>query len=158
MLVDIVIDNNVLMHSDNEQEPRRNQCVVLLRMLRNCQTHLCVDDGFSLDEAKNRSHIGGEYLRHLRFGSIGFAIVSHLAQSSRIRLVPRKVPQDVSKHIRKQVNKGPDRTYVKVAFNSTDKTLASHDFEDLPQPVRDRLRNAIGVRILAADAASVALR
>jgi len=157
MLVDIVVDANVLMHADNPQELRYQNSRALLQALEGCTctVRLCVDEGFSVDEADNRSHIGSEYLKHLRFGMLGFSVVTKLAGSLRVKQVPRGVPQNVSRQIR-QVPRGPDRTYVQVAFNSHDKTLASHDFTDIPATVRRRLRGAIGVSILDA-AGSLAL-
>jgi len=157
MLLDIVLDTNVLLHATNEQEPRRVQSQALLLALRDCTAHLCVDEGFDWNEASNRSQIGGEYLKHLRAGTLGYAVVEHLARSLRVKQVSRGVPQNVSRHIRR-VGYGPDRTYVRVAFNSSDRVLASHDFKDLSAGVRLGLRAAIGVRVLEAGEALVALR
>jgi hypothetical protein len=158
MLVDIVLDTNVLMHADNVEEPRCQMSRGLLAQLKASTTHLCVDEGFDLDEAKNRSQIGSEYLKHLHHGMLGLAVVAHLAGSQRIRFVSRGVPPNVSKKIRTQIGKGPDRTYLKVAFNSGGKTLACHDFGDVPASVRTRLRAQIGVYVLDAEAALAALR
>jgi hypothetical protein len=106
-----------------------------------------------LDEAKNRSHIGSEYLKHLRYGTLALAVIATLAGSLRIKAVARGVPPNVSRRITQQGIRGVDRTFVQVAYNSQDKTLACHDFDDLPDTVRARLRDSIGVAILAADQA-----
>lgn len=111
MLVDIVLDTNVLMHAENPEEPRMPMCCELVSQMTNCATHLCVDEGFDLDEAKNRSVIGSEYLKHLRFGMVGYELVKHLAVSQRVKQKSRNVPQNVSRHIVQQVRKGPDRIY-----------------------------------------------
>ena len=153
MLDDIVVDANVMMHAHDPGELRQKSCQQLLRKFLVCKTKLCVDEGFDLTEAKNRSHIGSEYLKHLRFGMLGHEIVAHLATTGRVKILSRGVPQNVSKHIRTQIGKGPDRTYVQVAYNSNDKTLASHDFKDIPQPVRGRLQSQIAVMVLAAEEA-----
>ena len=158
MLVDIVLDTNVLMHADNSIEPRRQMSRDLLVALKDCETHLCVDEGFDLDTSKNRSQIGSEYLKHLRYGMLGLAVVAHLAGSLRLRQVSRRAPQNVAKQIRMRVSKGVDRTFLLVAFNSNGKTLACHDFNDVSIRVRANLRAKIGVRVLAADEALVALR
>ena len=85
MLADIVIDTNVFLHAENEQEVRRESCQSLVALLREGNTLLCVDDGFNLlEESKNRSQIGREYIEHLRVGSVGYEIVRHLAQSGRL--------------------------------------------------------------------------
>jgi len=155
MLADIVVDTNVFLHAENRQEPRREQAEGLLLALQNqtCTTLLCVDEGFDVNEANNRSHIGSEYLRHLRFGTLAYAVVVHLLGSQRTKQVPRGVPRNVSRRISQQGVVGADRTFIKVAYNSQDKTLACHDFDDVPEAVRARLRGSIGVRILAADGA-----
>jgi hypothetical protein len=97
MLVDIVLDTNVLMHAENSQEARCEQSGNLLQALKICTTKLCVDEGFDLNESRNRSQIGSEYLKHLRPGAVGFELVAYLARTLRIKYVPRRVPQIASK-------------------------------------------------------------
>jgi hypothetical protein len=158
MLADIVLDTNVLVHADNLQEPRRQDCCELIAEMTNCTTHLCLDEGFDLNEANNKSIIGSEYAKHLRFGMVGFALVSHLARSMRLKQLSHRVPQNVARQIMTQVPKGPDRIFLKIAFNSNAKTLACHDFNDVPATVRARLRQSIGLHVLDASAAVAALR
>lgn len=155
MLIGMVLDANVLMHADNPASSRMQMSRDLLTALQleTCQIHLCVDEGFHIDPAKNRSQIGSEYQKHLEIGMPGWAVVASLASSPRIRQVSRGVPPNVSKTIYRQVPKGPDQTHLKVAFNSHDKTLGCHDFGDIPATVRTRLRRAIGVHVLDAAAA-----
>lgn len=158
MLADIVIDTNVFLHAVNNIEPRQQSCILMLNLLNDGTTQLCVDEGFSLEESKNRSHIGQEYITHLRAGSIGYALVGHLARSGRVSILPRRVPATVSRHITTQIRKGPDRTYVYVAYNSMGKTFASHDFNDIPTTVRTRIQRAIAVRIVDAAEAAISLQ
>lgn len=153
MLSDIVVDTNVLMHASNFQEPRQADAQSFLLSLQISETQLCVDEGFDINEAKNRSHIGSEYLNNLNIGMLGFAVVSYLAKSGRIRMVSRSVPPAISKKIRLRVGSAQDRVFVRVAFNSEDKTLASHDFTDLPQKTRNELSKKISVTILSAGEA-----
>jgi hypothetical protein len=155
MLADIVIDANVFLHVENDQEIRQRDCQRLVVLLRESETTLCVDLGFELEESKNRSYIGSEYWRHLRVGSPGYEIVSYLARSGRMAFLSHHVPPAVVRHVR-QIAKGPDRVYVRVAFNSQEKVLASHDFGDIPGTVRERLRKAIGVSIVDAEEAIAA--
>ena len=150
MLQDIVVDANVFMHADNDCEVRQASCRLMISLLQDSQTFLCLDEGFDLSESKNRSHIGGEYLRHLRAGMVGYDLVAHLAKTSRLKLLSRKVPSSVAKRIRQQIGKGPDRTYVLVALNSIEKIFTSHDLGDIPQTVRDRLRDSIEVQVVTA--------
>ena len=153
MLLDIVVDTNVLMHADNFQEPRQTDARAFLLSLRKSETLLCVDEGFDTDEAKNRSHIGSEYLEHLNFGMLGFAVVAHLASADRVREVPRTTPTAITRRIRMGVGNPRDRIFVRVAFNAKEKTLASHDFTHLPQQVRNALSETIGVDIYSAGEA-----
>jgi len=157
MLTDIVIDTNVLLHAHNQQEVRHRASRELLIEMQNCATQLCVDEGFDLVESRNRSQIASEYLRHLRHGMLGLAVVAHLAASRRVKQVPRKAPPAFSRAVRRQIANGPDRVFVFVAFNSNDKTLACHDFDDVPDTVRGRLR-PLGVNIVDAENALAALR
>lgn len=158
MLADIVLDTNVLLHAHNPEEARHQASQELLIELRNGATHLCVDEGFDLDESKNRSQIGGEYLKHLRFGMLGLAVVAHLASSLRIRQLSRSVPQSVGKYIRQQGVPQADRIFLFVAYNSQSKTFTCHDFNDVPNTVRARLRDEIGLLILDAGESLAALR
>jgi hypothetical protein len=158
MLTDIVLDTNILMHAHNPEELRHDDCRALVQEMTKCATHLCVDEGFDLNEANNRSVIGSEYLKHLGYGTVGHALVTRLASSLRVKYVSSRVPPKVSRNIMKQVSKGPDRTFLKVAFNSQDKTLACHDFNDIPAGVRTRLRKSDGLQIVDAIGAVVALR
>ncbi|WP_446745189.1 hypothetical protein [Silvibacterium acidisoli] len=147
MLVDLVIDTNIFLHAQNKQEKRQKSCEALVALFKDSSCKICVDEGFDLDESRNRSIIGQEYTKHLRIGSLGYALVEYLARSGRISFVSTRVSVQVSRHIR-QVTKGPDRTYVRVAHNSNEKTLASHDFTDISSAIRQRLRDAIDVSVL----------
>lgn len=158
MLVDIVLDTNILVHAHNPEELRHDDCRTLVQEMTTCKTHLCVDEGFDLNEANNRSVIGSEYLKHLGHGTVGHALIIRLASSLRVKYVSARVPQNVSRKIMQQVPKGPDRTFLKVAFNSQDKTLACHDFGDIPDGVRTRLRESFGLQIVDAMGAVVALQ
>lgn len=131
MLRDIVVDTNIFMHAANPTQPRFGAARVFVMRLMGCSTKLCVDEGFSMDEAKNRSHIASEYLKHLRSGMLGYAVVAHLASTSRVRIVGRSVPTAVSRRIRRHVPSVGDHIFVRVAFNSWERILASHDFGDL---------------------------
>jgi hypothetical protein len=158
VLVDIVVDANVFLHAHNPSSGRQDECQLFLALLRNCEAHICVDEGYDPIEAKNKSQIWAEYLKHLRFGMVAFEVVAHLARSSRIDVLPRRVSPSTARTIHRQVTKGPDRTYVKVAFNSQDRTLTSHDFADIPQTVRRRLRESLEINVISAADAVGALQ
>ncbi len=158
MLVDIVIDANVFLHACNPVSGRQVMCRTLLGYVKDCDVHLCVDEGFDWEEARNRSQIGAEYIRNLKVGTVAYELVVYLAKSGRIDIVHRSVPPATARLIHRQVTKGPDRTYVKVAYNSREKILASHDFGDIPDTVRERLRKQLMVKVVSAEGATAALR
>ena len=153
MLKDIVIDTNIFMHADNRGEKRQGACKKFLAALKGCDTCLCVDEGYDPEEAKNRSQIAGEYLAHFAPGGIGFAILAYLAASSRVLMVTKHVPAAVGQKIRQAIHDPTDRVFVKVAFNSADKMLASHDEANFPGEAKRSLEKGIGIRVLLAQQA-----
>ena len=52
MLRDIVIDANVFLHAENHVEVRREACILLISLLRESGTCLCVDEGCSIVEER----------------------------------------------------------------------------------------------------------
>src|SRR5262245_10856198 len=100
MLTDIVVDANVFVHEHNKKVSFHRGAKAFVNALLNSGTILCVDEGFDTEEAKNRSHIGHEYLKHLKIGMLGFVVVATLASSMRVRMVPRKVSAGALKKIR----------------------------------------------------------
>jgi len=97
MISDVVIDTNVLVHADNPMEARSAASRSLLQGLLGVNTVLCVDEGYDPDEPRNRSRIGSEYRQNLRFGSLGLAVLVHLAGQGRIRTLPRRAPSVASR-------------------------------------------------------------
>ncbi len=147
MLVDLVVDTNILLHAGNPNEPRFEHAKSLVETLMRLEIVLCVDEGFSFERSRNRSQIGNEYLEHLSFGTVGFEVIRALASSDRIKLVSRVVNRKESKLITQKVWDPTDRIFVRVAINSDERVLVSHDFGHFPLPVRNLLRGQIEVRI-----------
>ena len=150
MLLDIVIDTNVLVHSQNPQEPRCALSRVFLERLRDSTSKLAVDEGFSLDRAQNNSFIGYEYIENLSFGSLAFSIVVKMASSKRIDFVPKRAPEREQRIINQHIRKKVDRVFVGVAYNSQEHMLVSHDFEDFQEAKRQYFRREINVNICEA--------
>jgi hypothetical protein len=113
-------------------------------------TVLRVDEGFDLDPARNRSLIVGEYLENLHIGMLAFAFVSTLASTGRIKEVPRSVSPAVGRQVNRIIAKPRDRTFLKVAINSQDRFLASHDFRDFSPRKRLEIEDIFEVRIKTA--------
>jgi predicted nucleic acid-binding protein len=148
MLVDLVLDTNLLMHADDKRQSHREDAKRLLDQLRDGTTALCVDDGFDLDESKNKSLIGGEYFERLTATNTATAIIAHLFASNRVEFVSRTTPQAVKKCIEQCVRKKRDRTFLAVAHNSKEQVLGSHDYEDMQSKKRRHIKSSTGVKIL----------
>ncbi|HEY6328653.1 MAG TPA: hypothetical protein VI756_04905 [Blastocatellia bacterium] len=151
MLDDVVVDTNVILHSRNPNERRFVDSVRFIEMLLNGAVKLCIDEGFHPEEFQNQSLIGGEYLDQMHPGSPSYAVIVELANSGRIKIVAKRVPPAVGKRILRCVPRNPrDRTFVKVAFNSQEHVLVSHDYEDFGTATRERILTTIGVDIVEA--------
>lgn len=150
MLFDVVVDTNVFLHS---VDPRQAMCVAaqqFLNSLREGKTHLCIDEGFSLDESRNRSIIGSEYFDKIRFVNPAFQIIVALGRGGKILQLSRVVDAGMSRTIIQLVPDKTDRVFIRVCCNSQCLTFVSHDFCDLPQGTRQKLRTKVGVRCLTA--------
>jgi hypothetical protein len=113
-------------------------------------TSLCIDDGFDCDPAKNKSHIGHEYLKRLQAGSLGYNLVVELVKQRRVAQCKKTVNQGAAKKINQWLRKKADRIFLSVAFNSVAKTLVSHDFEDFQKQKRKDIRKEVGVEVVEA--------
>ena len=152
MLSDITIDTNVFAHCYNPIEPRCAAALALVVAVKDGRQLLCVDDGFDIVESRNRSMIGSEYKQHLRAGSPGLSLIAFLASKGRIRVLPKRPPQDIKQAIEQAVWDTYDRVFASVAWQSSDRILASHDFLHFPDAVRSQLKLEIDLAIV--DAAS----
>lgn len=159
MLIDVVVDANVWGHSQNPQNDNFEAANQLIEDLATSDCILCVDEGFSLNEADNRSIIGREYLDQLRFSSPGFQLIAALGSRGRIRFVSSSVKRESRDAIKRIVGHNTrDQLYVRVTFNTEDRHLVSHDFDDLAVDDRRELRKGIGVVVVNAAACCEALR
>lgn len=117
----------------------------------NSEEILCMDEGFSLIEAENKSFIGYEYLKHIRFGMQGYALILKLVQDNRIDFVTKQVPAPASKTINRTGIKKSDRIFVKVAYNSSEQILITHDYEDFSTSIRAFLHDKLSIRVIDAN-------
>jgi predicted nucleic acid-binding protein len=129
ILNDVVIDTNVLVHAQNPDEQRFEDSTNLIGTILSSNTELCVDEGFSEEESKNKSAIGSEYFDKLSFGSTGFTLVVQLAHQNRIKQLARRAPHHISRAINQILRNKTDRTFLNVAHNSVEKVLVSHIIE-----------------------------
>ena len=145
MLADIVIDTNVLMHADDPRQGNRDAIVKLFGIMKTKTTALCVDEGFDLNEAKNKSYIAAEYLKWLTFGGLGFGLVAYLASNGRVKFTTRKVSVQTRNVINQASSDNTDRVFIQVALNSEEKAIASHDKKNFNKKAVRKLKNDLGV-------------
>jgi hypothetical protein len=111
-----------------------------------------VDNIASLNSGKNRSQIMAEYLKHLAEQSVGRQFIAHIASSGRLVERSKSVNGPHGKFINQHVTDNTDRVFVKVALNSEDKVLASHDFNDISREARKAIREMLDVTVADAGA------
>ena len=157
MLSDLVIDTNVLVHADDERQGHQDDVIGLLDDLVRGDAALCLDSGFDVDESKNRSLIGAEYLERLTYASTGMQVVAHLFSTGRVSVVSKSVPKGIKSAIEQCVRNKRDRTFISVAHNSDGQTLCSHDFVDMQPKKRKHLKSKVGVAIVLAEEARAEL-
>ena len=150
MLSDIVIDTNVLVHSNNPNEQRYEDCCTLLEDLLDSSTKLGVDEGFSINQSDNRSYIGSEYINNINHGSLAFSVLSTLAASKRILFYPKRASRNEQRIINQTIRNRVDRVFLGVSFNSEEKIFVSHDYEDFQEPKRVFISKEIDVEIIEA--------
>ncbi len=148
---DLVVDTNVLVHTQNPDCDYFASSVAFVGQILNAELSVCVDKGFDLDESKNRSLICYEYLKHLVFGSPGYTLVVQAASSGRIKEVERRGPRTVAKKIDHLLSNKHDRTFANVAYNSNNKLLVSHDFGAFSEQCRQDLKSECGIFVCTAE-------
>jgi hypothetical protein len=148
VLNDVVVDTNVLMHADDPRQSHQEDAQALLKGLNLGLVSLCVDEGFNVDEAQNKSLIGGEYFERLSHTHTAMAVLAHLFSTGGIVFVSRAVPRATRNAIQQCVRNKRDRTFLCVAHNSADQVLCSEDLIDMQRRKRQSLRRSTGVEIL----------
>lgn len=150
MLIDIVVDTNVLVHASNPNLPQSRCSLDLINSLLVASTQLCVDPGFDIDGARNRSQIGGEYMEHMQHGMMGYVLITEAASQRRIKPVSRNVNPGTNNRLRALGLPPIDRLFVKVASNSVERVLTSHDDRHFSDHVCDEIQRRLGVGVLDA--------
>ena len=153
MLPDIVIDTNVLMHAGNPNEPRFGSANKILDLVQESITLLCIDRGFDINETKNRSIIGREYLDNLSFGSKGYAVIVYLLTRQRVVEKDKNPSTREKRIIRTNIRNARDRVFAGVTCNSESRVLVSHDYKDFPGQIRTYLKRKISMNILSSSEA-----
>lgn len=149
-LPDVTVDTNVLMHACNPNETRHQDSVAFVNSMLASTANLAIDSGFSTDPAQNTSLIGAEYLAKLVPVSLPASAVAYLALNGRVVMVSSSLPPQLSQKLNQLVANRRDRTFVKVAANSSSSHFVSHDFADFAQRKRKIIRATFSVQMIDA--------
>lgn len=150
-MIDIVIDTCTLEHASNPSCNYFEHSVDFINRMLTNSIKCAVDEGFSLDESGNQSYIGYEYITHLQPGTPGYILIREMAINDRIVFVPSKTPTKVKNYIKQIIRNKRDRTFLKVAYNSQEKVLTSHDFTDYQSEKRKTIQKDFNVKIVTAE-------
>lgn len=99
-------------------------------------------------QSKNRSLICHEYIKHIVSGSPAYFVISKLAMDGRISQLDRRANTAIARRINQLLTNKYDRTFLNVAYNSTDKTLVSHDHMDFSTEKRRTIKKALDVDVV----------
>lgn len=154
MITTIVLDTNVLMHMSNPESGYQGKALELADALQNSDVIIFIDHGYHEDPARNRSQIFGEYFEWVIPGSVGFAILAELAQSDRIKTASKQCDQNLRKWLVQKVYDKTDHVFVRVASNTLDRVLCSHDRKAFNEQKRKYCRLTFGITIEDADSAA----
>lgn len=148
---DLVIDTCTLKHANDPNSKFFESSVEFINLLFDNDVSFTVDEGFSMNEADNASYIGLEYIKHLQPGTLGYRLITNLALAGRVDFVSNKLPNNIKNFIEQIIRNKKDRMFLRVAYNSADKTLVSHDFTDYQVRKRKTIRRELNVSIVVAE-------
>ena len=153
---DIVIDTNVLLHTNNTKNNYWQSANETLKLVLQRNLFICVDDVFNINESKNTSVIGHEYFTHIRHGTYAYYFLLDRLNNKKIKPIIKKNHVNVKRELSKMIKKGEiknrhDITFVIVAYGSQDKTLISNDHDDFNNENRKYISRKFQVSILDSD-------
>lgn len=153
---DIVVDTNVLVHTNNTNTHYNKSAIETLKYIQRYNIQICVDDVFDIDESKNTSVIGHEYIKHIRSGTFAYAFLLERIFARKIVQIRKKEFGGVKRKLnRKVINKEMtnthDITFVIVTYGSSSKLLISNDYDDFNEVIRKYVLNEFSVSILDSD-------
>ena len=152
---DIVIDTNVLLHTNNKENKYYLSANETLKLVIQRDLSLCVDVFFSLT-GSNTSIIGTEYIQHIRTGTIAYAFLLDRLVKGKYVQVNIKKYKNVKLGLTKMIKKGEiknrhDLAFVIVAYGSHDKMLVSNDYDDFNKENRKYISQTFQVSIIDSD-------
>lgn len=156
-MAEITIDTNIFEHADNPQESREQAARELVHLiLEDRDIILCVDSGFDLNPSENESRIGWEYINRLRGNTLGYYVLDWMGRQGRIEPMECDPDQYERQTVRSLISSsGADQKFVLVTLETSTGVMASHDYQDFPTEVRERLKSKLNVHVLDAEQARV---
>jgi hypothetical protein len=143
MLDDVVVDTNVFVHAENPGEMLRyDESRAFIELMRQVETHLCLDDD---------DRIAGEYANRVPPGALAGVLLRECADAGRITIRPLSVGPPVADAIERLVVDRTDHKFVRVAHNSVERVLVTHDDEHV-HCVAEELLDEVSVEVLYAYA------
>jgi hypothetical protein len=149
-MIDLVVDTCTLVHANSETDYQESSIELINKLIMN-NTLLVVDEGFDLNETTNRSYIGLEYIKHIAPGMLAYGLLQHIALNGRFKFVSNRVPNATKNHIEQIIRNKKDRMFLRVALNSEEKKLISHDYTDYQKAKRKTIKTKLKVEILDAS-------
>jgi hypothetical protein len=151
-MIDIVIDTNVLVHTNNKNNHFNKSAVETLTIIHDLDLSICVDDVFNIDESKNTSIIGHEYIKHVRQGTLAYAFLLDRILKRKIVQIVKKDYKEVKQKLNRKImhremNKPHDIAFVIAAYGSNDKLLISNDCDDFTDNIRRYVADSFSVSI-----------
>lgn len=143
-MTDIVIDTNVLVHTQNVSVCYNKSSIEILTELEKSPVKICVDDVFSLDST-NTSVIGSEYIKHIRYGTMAYGFVLSKLLKKQYTQIIKKDYSGIKKEFRKKVRNQHDVTFLLVTYGSDEKCLITNDYNDFTDDIRDFLASGFGL-------------
>jgi len=153
VLEDIVIDTNVLVDASNPGSTRYEDALELLSHLLDLTASLRVDEGFSPEEATNRSRIVSEYFEHLAFGMFGMYFLTEMAIRERVLEAELTKDRSQKRALNQIIRNKSDRIFILTAMASASSVLTSHDYVDFQAAKRNTIRDRFGVEVVEANEA-----
>ncbi len=148
-MIDIVIDTCVLVHANNPGSGYQEASIELIERLLNKSTKIVVDEDFNLENPSS-SYIAKEYSEHLNNTMLGFYFLAHIGRSGRLKFTSKKTNYAFIKFIVQNVSNKKDHLFLKITYNSTEKILASHDYQDYHKSKRILFKREHKIYILDA--------
>lgn len=153
MAIGVVVDTNIFVHAADENIHCCQHCIdVLTHLLHSKEDYINVDIKFNfLEEAKNGSVIGEEYLQHMPSGGLGETMILQAIADDRITFL-----KEPHWHIKKKIRiefggmKIPDQFFLAITYSSKNKILISEDFEDYRTEIRREIKSMFNIKILQA--------